>query len=61
METILIADDEQNIREGLKCILDWKQLGFEIIGESANGDHALSFILKQNPSLVLLDVRMPKM
>lgn len=61
METVLIADDEQNIREGLKYILDWKQIGFEIIGETANGDDTLSFILKQNPSLVLLDIRMPKM
>ena len=61
METVLIADDEQNIREGLKYILDWEELGFEIIGEAANGDDVLSFILKQNPSLVLLDIRMPKM
>ena len=61
METVLIADDEQNIREGLKYILDWKQIGFEIIGETANGDDTLSFILRQNPSLVLLDIRMPKM
>lgn len=61
METVLIADDEQNIREGLKYILDWEQLGFKIAGETANGDDTLSFILKQNPSLVLLDIRMPKM
>lgn len=61
METVLIADDEQNIREGLRYILDWEELGFEIIGEAANGDDVLSFILKQNPSLVLLDIRMPKM
>lgn len=61
METVLIADDEQNIREGLKYILDWEELGFEIVGEAANGDEVLSLILKQNPSLVLLDIRMPKM
>lgn len=61
METVLIADDEQNIREGLKCILDWNKLGFEICGEASNGDETLSLILKQNPSLVLLDIRMPKM
>lgn len=61
METVLIADDEQNIREGLKYILDWNKLGFEICGEASNGEEALSFILKQNPSLVLLDIRMPKL
>lgn len=35
METVLIADDEQNIREGLKYILDWNKLGFEICGEAS--------------------------
>ena len=32
METVLIADDEVNIREGLKIIIDWNELGFEICG-----------------------------
>lgn len=61
METVFIADDELNIREGLKCIVDWSALGFEICGEAANGEDTLQAILKQNPSLVLLDIRMPKM
>ena len=61
MKTVLIADDEQNIREGLKCIIDWKALGFEICGEAANGEEALQFILKENPSLVLLDIRKPRL
>ena len=61
MKTVLIADDEQNIREGLKCIIDWKALGFEIRREAANGEEALQFILKENPSLVLLDIRMPRL
>lgn len=61
METLLIADDEKNIRDGLKCILDWEALGFALCGEAANGEEALSCILKTNPSLVLLDIRMPKL
>lgn len=61
MKTVLIADDELNIREGLKCIVDWRSLGFEISGETANGEDTLQFILKQNPSLVLLDIRMPRL
>lgn len=61
METVLIADDEKNIREGLKCILDWESLGFHICGEASNGEDALSGILQNNPSLVLLDIRMPKL
>lgn len=30
METVFIADDEENIREGLKYIIDWEELGFEV-------------------------------
>lgn len=61
METVLIADDEQNIREGLKYIIDWAGLGFSICGETSNGEETLQFILTNSPSLVLLDIRMPKM
>ena len=61
METLFIADDEKNIREGLKCILEWETLGFALCGEAANGEETLSGILQKNPSLVLLDIRMPKL
>ncbi|MCI1982204.1 MAG: response regulator [Oscillospiraceae bacterium] len=57
---VLIADDEPDVREGLKRIIDWKALGFEVCGEAANGDQCLQKILCLNPDLVLLDIRMPK-
>lgn len=59
METLLIADDEASIREGLKCIIDWEGLGFQLCGEASNGKDALARILAKNPDLVLLDVKMP--
>lgn len=61
METLFIADDEKNIREGLKCILNWEALGFTLCGEAANGEETLSGILQNMPSLVLLDICMPKL
>ena len=61
MNTVFIADDELIIRQGIKCIIDWEQLGFEIIGEASNGVDALNFILNKQPDLVLMDIRMPKM
>lgn len=61
METLFIADDESSIREGLKYIADWDALGFRLCGEAANGADALTQILALQPSLVMLDVRMPKM
>lgn len=60
MNTVFIADDELIIRQGLKCIIDWEELGYTIIGEASNGEEALSFILQEQPDLVLLDIRMPK-
>ena len=45
METLLIADDESAIREGLKYIIDWEAEGFRLCGEAGNGEDALSKIL----------------
>lgn len=61
MYTVFITDDEISIREGLRCIIDWEELGYTICGEAANGSDALSEILAKQPDLVLLDIRMPKM
>lgn len=61
MYKILIADDELIIRQGLRCILNWNELGYEIIGEASNGAETLQFILSRTPDLVLLDIRMPQM
>lgn len=58
---VLIADDEAIVREGLKHIIDWSELGFFICAEAENGEDALQKINKFHPDLVLLDIRMPKM
>ena len=60
METVLIVDDEENIREGIKLIIDWAELGFEIVGDASNGEEALSAAEKLNPSLMIIDMQMPK-
>jgi len=61
MISVLIADDESIVLEGLKCILDWKELGFYIIGEAKNGEDALEKLNILQPDLALLDIRMPKL
>lgn len=58
---VLIADDEPDVRLGLKTIVDWHLLGFDICGEASNGCECLEKMRKLNPDLVLLDIRMPKM
>ncbi len=56
---VLIADDEVFIREGLKYIIDWDSLGFEICGEAQDGMDALEKMEALRPNLVLLDIQMP--
>lgn len=58
---VFIADDESYVLEGLKMIVDWKGLGFTICGEAQNGEEALNKILRLQPDLILLDIRMPKL
>ena len=61
METLFIADDESSVREGLKYDIDWESLDFSLCGEASNGKDALTGILALQPSLVILDIKMPKM
>ena len=60
MNSFFIADDEASIRNGLKCIIDWQELGFSFAGEAANGEDALREIQRLLPDLVLIDIRMPR-
>lgn len=61
MYRVLIADDEQRIRRGLKNIVNWGKLGYMISGEAANGEETLQFLINNNPDVVLLDISMPKL
>ncbi|MFZ3591115.1 response regulator transcription factor [Bacillus sp. DJP31] len=58
---ILIVDDEQLIRQGIKHYLQWEQEGFQIVGEASNGQEALELIELTNPHIVLTDIVMPIM
>ncbi|EEL72150.1 Sensory transduction protein ydfI [Bacillus mycoides] len=53
-------DDHFVVREGLKLIIETSD-SFQIIGEAANGEEALSFIEKKEPDVILMDLNMPKM
>lgn len=61
MINVLLVDDEAIVREGIKHLIDWNNLGFCICGEASNGEEALEKIRKYQPGLVLLDIRMPKL
>ncbi len=55
---ILLVDDHQMVREGLKALLE-KQEGLEVTGEAEDGRAAVKMVEKLNPDLVVMDVTMP--
>ena len=61
MYTIVIADDEAELRQALVRRINWKEVGFEVVGEAENGAEALELVEKLEPDLLLTDVRMPFM
>ncbi len=54
---ILIADDHQVVRTGLKSMLAGTE--FNVIAEAVDGDEAVKLAAKHKPDLVVLDIRMP--
>jgi two-component system chemotaxis response regulator CheY len=54
---VLIADDAAFMREMLRDIL--RDSDFEVVGEAANGDEAVSTYRELNPDLITLDIVMP--
>ena len=58
MTTVLIADDEKDIRSALKIYL--KPEGYELL-EAADGKQALQMVKEKKVDLVLLDIMMPQM
>jgi NarL family two-component system response regulator YdfI len=57
---ILIADDHDVVRDGLRLILESEE-DFEVVGEAANGAEAVRQCGELNPQVVLMDLRMPGM
>ena len=57
---ILIADDNQKVREMLKILLE-AQRGWRVCGEAANGLEAVQKAAELSPDVIILDVSMPKM
>ena len=59
MIRLLIIDDHEMVREGLKAMLT-AEADFEIVGDAANAEQALEMIEHLRPDVILLDVRLPK-
>lgn len=60
MTRVLIVDDHQLLRRGLRLLLETEE-GIEVVGEAADGHEALAVVGKLAPEVVLTDARMPGM
>ena len=57
--TVLVVDDEFELRRALIEKVDWQSAGFEVIGEAENGIEALECIESLEPDLIITDIKMP--
>jgi DNA-binding NarL/FixJ family response regulator len=57
---ILIADDHELVRHGIKHMLGYEK-DMEVVGEASNGREVVELCRRLKPDLVLMDVRMPEM
>ena len=60
MVKIMIADDQQLIRESLKIILD-SDPNFEVVKVVGSGQEVLDTVETESIDIILMDVRMPSM
>ncbi|MFO0173787.1 MAG: response regulator [Aphanizomenon sp.] len=60
MITILIVDDQNLIRQGLKALLELES-DMKIVGEAENGQIAINLVRELQPNVILMDIRMPIM
>jgi two-component system response regulator YesN len=58
---VLIADDEPNIREGIRDSVDWSSLQMVVKAEAEDGEEALELSLEHSINILLVDLNMPIM
>lgn len=60
MINVIVADDQELVREGIKMILSLYE-EINILGEAENGKQLIMLLEKLQPDVILMDVRMPIM
>ncbi len=58
--TILVADDHQIVRQGIRRLLS-KREDFSVVAEASNGEQAVELAERKQPDVILMDISMPRM
>ena len=61
MIKVVIVEDEELIRQGMKLTMEWEKFDCRVIGEAADGEEGMEIIERLKPDIVFTDIRMPKM
>lgn len=59
MLRVVIADDEPFVREGLKNLINWEEIGVKLVGDFENGKELISHLPELLPDIVITDIQMP--
>ena len=59
MYSVILADDEPMILEGLTCLVPWETIGFEIKVKAYDGDELISVVKEYQPDVLITDIQMP--
>lgn len=61
MYTVIVVDDEIELRKAIIEKVDWNAAGFEVVGDAENGIEALEMVERLEPDLLITDIKMPLM
>ena len=61
MYRVLLVEDEEIIRKGIKNSIPWEEFGCSVIGEAGNGEEGVKLIEELRPDIVITDINMPLM
>lgn len=59
MYKLILAEDEEDVREGIIAQIDWGSYGFEVVDQAENGREAAESIDRLLPDVVVTDIQMP--
>lgn len=59
MYSVILVEDEDIIRRGIKNSVPWEEFNCSVVGEARNGEEGGALIAERNPDIVITDINMP--
>ena len=61
MYKMIVVDDSEMTRQGIRASVNWEVMDVRIVGEAADGLEAMVLIHDTDPDIIICDIRMPKL